>query len=167
MLPGNTGSHFTHDLTLGLRIAATVQLGFSLTGDRLQLGNRELTSARAHKTKHTKGERRMLNVCLLLRLQNKGKRLAQVLSESRWIFLTLPCRGSFQTEVHVGWTGPCPKESCILAAYPAKNAAGWGQEAVLIASPELCLGHEMFGTVPEVISLSWTAKVPELLWRCL
>lgn len=39
-LPGNTDSHFTHDLTLWLRIAVTVQLGFSLTGDMLQLGNR-------------------------------------------------------------------------------------------------------------------------------
>lgn len=83
MLPGNTGSHFTHDLTLGLRIAVTVQLGFSLTGDKLQLGNREVRLAHAHKTKHMKGAQSILCVCLLLRLWNKGKGLAQVFSEPR------------------------------------------------------------------------------------
>lgn len=65
MLPGNTGSHFTHDLTLGLRIAVTVQLGFSLTGDKLQLGNREVRLAHAPKTKHMTGARRILYAGLL------------------------------------------------------------------------------------------------------
>jgi len=82
-LPGNTGSHFTHDLTLWLRIAVAVQLGFSLTGGMLQLGSREVRLARAHKAKHVIGVWRILYVCLLLGLQHKGKRLAQVFSEPR------------------------------------------------------------------------------------
>lgn len=79
-LPGNTDSHFTHDLTLWLRIAGAVQLGFSLTGDMLQLGNREVRVAHAHKTK-TQTEH-----LPPFRIAEQGERLAQVFSGPRHIF---------------------------------------------------------------------------------
>lgn len=84
-LPGNTDSHFTHDLTLWLRIAGAVQLGFSLTGDMLQLGNREVRVARAHKTK-TQKEHRGFVFLPPFRIAEQGESLAQVFSGLRHVF---------------------------------------------------------------------------------
>lgn len=94
-LPGNTGSHFTHDLTLGLRIAGTVQLGFSLTGDKLQLGNREVTSAQAHKNqtheRSTEG-----SVCLPpFKTAEQGQETGTGVQWAKMNFLcSWTCRGS-------------------------------------------------------------------------
>lgn len=99
-LPGNTDSHFTHDLTLWLRIAGAVQLGFSLTGDMLQLGNREVRFAHAHKTKHIKGARSILYICLLLILQNGGRGWHRCLvsQDKVSLLMTLTSTGSIDTE---------------------------------------------------------------------
>lgn len=50
------------------------------------------------------------------------------------LLMTLTWAGSLHTEAHLlSWMGLFPKGSCILTAHPAKNRAGWGQQAVLIS----------------------------------